>query len=74
MITKLDIAVVAYLRALASPAPARNDEIAWSARADELDRKRFAVLDLLIRKPRYSGRTGRDVWRSRLNPHRPPLT
>lgn len=73
MITRLDRVVLAYLHALAAPVPARHDENAWCARADELDRKRFAVLDALIRKPRYAGRTGRDLWRSTANPHRPPL-
>lgn len=73
MVTKLDVTVVAYLRALAAPAPARHDETAWAARLDGLDRKRFAVLDTLIRKSRYSGRTGRDTWRSKQNPHRPPM-
>jgi hypothetical protein len=73
MVTKLDRAVLVYLHALAAPCPAKHDDTAWAAKIDELDRKRFAVLDTLIRKPRYSGRRGRDMWRSKQNPHRPPL-
>lgn len=78
MVTKLDRSVIRYLRALGATPPARNDEIAWGAYLDGLDRARFEVLDTLIRKPRYSrlvGRSqhGRHVWRNKGNPHRPPL-
>ncbi len=73
MITKLDTEVMRYLFALSRENPPAHDETAWAARLDQLDRLRFRVLDALIRKPRYSGRIGRDVWRSKANPHRPPL-
>lgn len=73
MVTKLDVAVLRYLRSLGAPLPPRHDEAALAAYLDRIDRERFAVLDTLIRKPRYSGRAGRDVWRSKQNPHRPPL-
>lgn len=72
MVTKLDRVVLIYLHAIAAPRPAMHDEIGWSALADELDRKRFAVLDTLIKKPRYAGRTGKKEWRAKANPHRPP--
>lgn len=78
MITKLDKTVIAYLRALGATPPDRHDESGWSAYLDGLDRARFAVLDTLIRKPRYAGLHGRSghgrhVWRNKGNPHRPPL-
>lgn len=78
MITKLDVAVIRYLRALGAPRPARHDESGWAAYLDGLDRLRFEVLDVLIRKPRYArsgglSPEGRQFWRTRDNPHRPPL-
>ena len=78
MITKLDRAVIGYLRALGATPPPQNDETGWASYLDGLDRARFHVLDILIRKPRYSGLSGpsghgRAVWRNRGNPHRPPL-
>ncbi len=78
MITKLDIAVIRYLRALGGRRPDRNDDTAWAAYLDGLDRLRFEVLDVLIRKPRYArsgglAPEGRRLWRTRDNPHRPPL-
>lgn len=77
MITKLDRAVIRYLRVLGRPKPPHKDERAWMQLMDELDHTRFAVLDVLLRKGRYSrlkgqAQTGRKLWRTRSNLHRPP--
>lgn len=71
MITKLDRAVTRYLHALTLPVPKDDDAIA--AHLDHLDRLRYAALDLLIRRQRYSGLNGRRAWFRKSNPHRPPL-
>lgn len=78
MITKLDIVVILYLRKLGAPPPSQKDDSACAAYMDEIDRARFRVLDVLIRKPRYrrncgQSSRGRAVWKSKRNPHRPPL-
>ncbi|WP_043585295.1 hypothetical protein [Geminisphaera colitermitum] len=73
MITKLDRAVARYLIILNAPRPARHDEIAWAVRLDRLDRARYVVLNLLIKRQRYRRLKSRKAWTARNNPHRPPL-
>lgn len=78
MITKLDRVVINYLRKLGSTPPAQHDQAGWATYLDGLDRARFAVLDTLIRKPRYRrswglSKHGRQVWKNKGNPHRPPM-
>jgi len=77
MITKLDRVVIRYLHVLGRPNPSHKDEAAWMRRMDELDRARFAVLDAIVRKARYSrlkgqAQAGRKLWRTKSNLHRPP--
>lgn len=69
MITKLDKVVTRYLVQLNSRRPRGEAEIChW---LDKVDRARFEVLDLLIRKPRYRGVKARSAWKAKNNPHRP---
>ena len=72
VITKLDRVVSRYLFELDSETPTGEVELcAW---LDRIDRARFNVLDMLIRKPRYRSLACRVAWKSKNNPHRPPLS